>query len=139
MTRLLDYLICAIAATSLSLAALESPAEARSLQQSSPQKSTPGSQGTRSDAEITRLVRQSVQQDKALSPLARKVQISTLACYVTLKGQVRSPEERAAVEAKAAQIAGDDYVMSQLTVPKGAASPPKSNAPKANAPKSGSR
>jgi osmotically-inducible protein OsmY len=76
------------------------------------------SQGTRTDAETTKLIRQAIQRDKSLSVAARKVQVITLAGYVTLKGSVRSPEERAVVEAKAAQVAGDDYVMSQLTVPK---------------------
>ena len=82
-----------------------------------PQKAA-ASQGTRTDAETTKLIRQAIQRDTSLSVAARKVQVVTLAGYVTLKGSVRSPEERAVVEAKAAQIAGDDYVMSQLTVPK---------------------
>jgi osmotically-inducible protein OsmY len=82
--------------------------------------------GTRSDGEITRLIREALRRDKSLSAAARKVQVETVAGYVTLKGRVRSAQEKTVVEAKAAQIAGDDYVTSQLTAPK----PPPPRPPK---------
>ena len=71
---------------------------------------------TRSDEEITRQIRQTLLSNKKLSAAARKIQIITKAQYVTLKGQVRTPEEKSWVEGKAAEVAGDDYVMNELTV-----------------------
>ena len=72
----------------------------------------------KSDADITRLIGQALRNDKSLSSEARKVEIVTNEGYVTLKGRVRSAEEKSVVEAKAAQIAGDDYIKSELGVVK---------------------
>jgi hyperosmotically inducible periplasmic protein len=68
------------------------------------------------DREIARKIRQSIVQDKTLSTYAHNVKIITQDGMVTLKGPVRSDEEKAAVEAKAAEIAGADKVTSQLEV-----------------------
>jgi hyperosmotically inducible protein len=55
-------------------------------------------------------------QDKSLSSYAHNVKIIAENGAVTLKGPVRSDEEKTAVEAKAAEIAGADKVISQLEV-----------------------
>jgi hyperosmotically inducible protein len=68
------------------------------------------------DREIARKIRQSIVQDKSLSSYAHNVKIIAENGAVTLKGPVRSDEEKAAVEAKAAEIAGADKVTSQLEV-----------------------
>jgi hyperosmotically inducible protein len=68
------------------------------------------------DREIARKIRQSIVQDKTLSTYAHNVKIITQDGMVTLKGPVRSDEEKTAVEAKAAEIAGADKVTSQLEV-----------------------
>ena len=117
MTTFLYPWIRATVVVSMLLGAADAAVAAAQSPRPAPQKPAT-SQGTRTDAETTKLIRQAIQRDKSLSVAARKVQVITLAGYVTLKGSVRSPEERAVVEAKAAQVAGDDYVMSQLTVPK---------------------
>src|SRR5882672_9492537 len=68
------------------------------------------------DREIARKIRQSIVQDKSLSTYAHNVKIITQDGMVTLKGPVRSDEEKTTVEAKAAEIVGADKVTSQLEV-----------------------
>jgi hyperosmotically inducible protein len=70
----------------------------------------------RSDREITRDIRRSIVQDKSLSTYAHNIKIISQNGMVTLKGPVRSEEEKTAIEAKAAEIAGKDKVTSQLEV-----------------------
>jgi osmotically-inducible protein OsmY len=69
-----------------------------------------------SDRDITRDIRRSITQDKSLSTYAHNVKIIAQNGMVTLKGPVRSEEEKSAIEAKAAQIVGKDKVTSQLEV-----------------------
>ena len=73
------------------------------------------------DREMTKKIRSAIYQDKSLSTYAHNIKIITRNGAVTLKGPVRSDEEKANIEAKAATIAGQDNVRSQLTV-----APPKS-------------
>jgi hyperosmotically inducible periplasmic protein len=68
------------------------------------------------DRELARQIRRSIIQDKSLSSYAHNVKIIAQNGTVTLKGPVRSDEEKTAVEAKAAEIAGADKVTSQLEV-----------------------
>lgn len=70
----------------------------------------------RPDREISRQIRRSIVQDKSLSSYAHNVKVISQNGMVTLKGPVRSDEEKTAVEAKAAEIAGKDKVTSQLEV-----------------------
>jgi osmotically-inducible protein OsmY len=69
-----------------------------------------------SDRDIARDIRRSIVQDKSLSTYAHNVKIIAQNGMVTLKGPVRSEEEKSAIEAKAAQIVGKDKVTSQLEV-----------------------
>ena len=69
-----------------------------------------------SDREITRQIRESVVKDKSLSTYAHNVKIISQNGMVTLKGPVRSEEEKSAIEAKAAEIVGKEKVTSQLEV-----------------------
>ena len=69
-----------------------------------------------SDRELARQIRRSIVQDKSLSTYAHNVKIIAQNGMVTLKGPVRSDEEKTAVEAKAGEIAGKDKVTSQLEV-----------------------
>jgi len=70
----------------------------------------------RSDRDITQQIRQSLMKDKSLSTYAHNVKIIAQNGMVTLKGPVRSEEEKTAIEAKAAEVAGKDKVTSQLEV-----------------------
>jgi hyperosmotically inducible protein len=70
----------------------------------------------RTDRDIAAKIRQSIVKDKSLSSYAHNVKIIAENGTVTLKGPVRSDEEKTAVESKAAEIAGADKVTSQLEV-----------------------
>ena len=73
-------------------------------------------QNNRFDRDITQQVRKAIVDDKAFSTYAHNIKVITQNGQVTLKGPVRSDEEKRAVEAKAAAIAGDGKVTSELTV-----------------------
>jgi hyperosmotically inducible periplasmic protein len=70
----------------------------------------------RSDREITRKIRQALTQDRSLSIYAHNVKIITQNGMVTLKGPVRSEDEKDAVETKATEVAGENNVTSNLDV-----------------------
>jgi hyperosmotically inducible periplasmic protein len=70
----------------------------------------------RSDRDITQQIRQSIVKDKSLSTYAHNVKIVTQGGQVTLKGPVRSEDEKKAVEAKATEVAGDGKVTSELNI-----------------------
>ncbi len=69
-----------------------------------------------SDRELTQHIRQSIMQDKSLSTYAHNVKIISQNGTVTLKGPVRSSDEKQALEAKAVEVAGKDKVVNDLTV-----------------------
>jgi hyperosmotically inducible protein len=73
------------------------------------------------DRDITKKIRSAIHNDKSLSTYAHNIKIITQDGKVTLKGPVRSDEEKASIEAKAAAIAGEGNVTDQLEV-----APPKS-------------
>lgn len=70
----------------------------------------------RPDRDITRDIRRAIMQDKSLSSYAHNVKVISQNGAVTLKGPVRSEEEKNAIEAKAAEIVGKDKLTSQLEV-----------------------
>jgi len=70
----------------------------------------------RSDRDITQQIRQSIMKDKSLSTYAHNVKIITQNGQVTLKGPVRSDEEKKTVEAKATEVAGENKVSSELDI-----------------------
>jgi hyperosmotically inducible protein len=70
----------------------------------------------RSDLELTRQIRKALMNDKSLSSYAHNVKIIAQDGAVTLKGPVRSEEEKTAIEAKATEVAGNGKVTSQLEV-----------------------
>ena len=69
-----------------------------------------------SDRELTQHVRQAIMEDKSLSTYAHNVKIISQNGVVTLKGPVRSDDERRAIEAKANEVAGKEKVVNELTV-----------------------
>ena len=70
----------------------------------------------RSDRDLTQQIRQSIMKDKSLSTYAHNVKIIAQDGMVTLKGPVRSEEEKRVVETKANEVAGANKVTSQLEV-----------------------
>jgi len=69
-----------------------------------------------SDREVTKQIRRALVKDKSLSTYAHNVKIVARGGKVTLKGPVRSDEEKQAIEAKAAEIAGQGNVTNELQV-----------------------
>jgi hyperosmotically inducible periplasmic protein len=55
-------------------------------------------------------------EDKSLSTYAHNVKIITQNGMVTLKGPVRSEDEKKAIEAKAAEVAGGDKVTNEMDI-----------------------
>jgi len=72
------------------------------------------------DRAITQKIRKAVHEDKSLSTYAHNIKIITQDGKVTLRGPVRSEDEKSNLQAKAADIAGQDNVTNQLEV-----APPK--------------
>ena len=73
-------------------------------------------QNVRSDRDMTQQIRRAITDDKNLSTYAHNVKVITQNGQVTLKGPVRLAEEKRAIEAKAAAIAGEGNVVSELTI-----------------------
>jgi len=68
------------------------------------------------DRELTRKIRQSLINDKTLSTYAHNVKVIAQGGQVTLKGPVRTDEEKRSVEAKATEVAGSGHVTNQMSV-----------------------
>jgi osmotically-inducible protein OsmY len=80
---------------------------------------TPMDQGNgASDVKITQQIRQAVMADGSLSFTAKNVKIITQNGKVTLRGAVKTDQERSAIEASARKVAGDTNVDNQLEVKK---------------------
>jgi hyperosmotically inducible protein len=73
------------------------------------------------DRDLTKKIRMALHNDQSLSMYAHNIKIISQDGKVTLRGPVRSEEEKAAIEAKAVAVAGDGNVSNHLHV-----APPKS-------------
>lgn len=70
----------------------------------------------KSDREITRQIRRAVVKDKTLSVKAHNVKIITKDGHVTLKGPVKSEDEKTTIEKAAAGVVGKGKVTNDLEV-----------------------
>jgi osmotically-inducible protein OsmY len=70
----------------------------------------------KADRDLTRQIRRAIVSDKSLSTQAHNIKILTSDGTVTLKGQVKTDDEKKSVEDKANSIAGNGKVTSDLTV-----------------------
>jgi hyperosmotically inducible periplasmic protein len=68
------------------------------------------------DRNITKQIRSSIYKDKSLSTYAHNIKIITQDGRVTLKGPVRSADDKASIAAKAIAVVGADNVTDQLEV-----------------------
>jgi hyperosmotically inducible periplasmic protein len=69
------------------------------------------------DQELTKKIRQSIMADKSLSTYAHNIKVISQNGAVTLKGPVKSDDEKKAVVAKAIAIAGSaDKVTDQVSI-----------------------
>jgi hyperosmotically inducible protein len=71
---------------------------------------------TAADRDLAAKVRKAITDDKTLSTYAHNVKVIAHDGMVTLKGPVRSAEEKSSIEAKAAEVAGAGKVTNELTV-----------------------
>ena len=68
------------------------------------------------DRDLTQKIRRSVINDKTLSTYAHNVKIVSQGGQVTLKGPVRTAQEKQNIEAKAVEVAGAGHVVNELSV-----------------------
>ena len=68
------------------------------------------------DRQLTAQIRRAIVKDKSLSTTAHNVKIIAQNGAVTLKGPVKSEEEKQAIESKATEIAGSGKVSNELQV-----------------------
>jgi len=68
------------------------------------------------DRQLTQQIRRALVKDKSLSADANNVKIITQNGSVTLKGAVKSEDEKQAIESKATEIAGTGKVNNELQV-----------------------
>jgi len=74
------------------------------------QKMTPG------DRAITQKIRKAIHEDTSLSTYAHNIKIVAQDGKVTLRGPVRSEDEKNNLQAKAATVAGQENVTNQLEI-----------------------
>jgi osmotically-inducible protein OsmY len=68
------------------------------------------------DRDLAKRVRSAIMADKSLSTYAHNIKVVAQDGKVTLKGPVRSDEEKSAIETKATEVAGAGNVINQLEV-----------------------
>jgi hyperosmotically inducible periplasmic protein len=68
------------------------------------------------DRELARKIRRALVKDDTLSTYAKNVKVIAVGGVVTLKGPVRTEDEKKAVVAKAVEIAGKDQVKDVLSI-----------------------
>jgi hyperosmotically inducible periplasmic protein len=86
------------------------------IQDQSGQPTADQQNSNKADREVTQQIRKSIVSDKSLSIAAHNVKIVTRDGAVTLKGKVKSEDEKKAVEDKATQIAGAGKVTDDIVV-----------------------
>jgi osmotically-inducible protein OsmY len=99
-------------------AATDADNTARNADQSTLAQTATGQSETKADVEITAAIRKAIVDDKALSVNAHNVKVITSGGVVTLRGPVKSEEEKKTIEAKAKQVAGVTRVDNLLEVEK---------------------
>ena len=113
------WFVSAVFIVNIPGACLAQPADNTKINQRdrSQKELTADQQGeTKQDREITQKIRRAVVNDKSLSTYAHNVKIITVGGMVTLKGPVKSEEEKRAIEEKAAQIAGNEKIKSEIDI-----------------------
>jgi osmotically-inducible protein OsmY len=69
-----------------------------------------------SDRTITQKIRRSIHQDTSLSTYAHNIKVITQDGKVTLRGPVRSEDEKSNLQAKAVAVAGEENVTNLLEI-----------------------
>jgi osmotically-inducible protein OsmY len=68
------------------------------------------------DRDLTKKIRRSIMSDKSLSTYAHNIKIIARDGKVTLKGPVRTLDDKSSIEAKAVAVAGDGNVTNEIEV-----------------------
>ena len=98
-------------------AAVEPDNSGRNVRDADATTKTPGDQSeSEPDRTITQNVRQAVTTDDSISTNGKNVKIITVDGTVTLRGPVKSEQEKTNIAAKAQQIAGVKKVDNQLEI-----------------------
>ena len=98
-------------------AAVEPDNSGRNVRDADGTTKTPGDQSeSETDRTITQNVRQAVTADDSISTNGKNVKIVTVDGTVTLRGPVKSEQEKTNIAAKAQQIAGVKKVDNQLEI-----------------------
>jgi len=100
----------------LSLFAGQAPDNTKNNQRDRTQPTADQQKGNETDIKITRDIRRAITQDKNLSSYAKNIKIITQNGNVTLRGPVRSEEDKKAIEAKANEVAGATHVKSEIEI-----------------------
>lgn len=110
-------LLLSLTATAGLMSAQDQPAAPDNTKQNKTEGMTADNQkNNKVDRETSQKIRKAILADKSLSTYAHNVKVITTNGTVVLKGPVRSDEEKAAIEAKATEVAGAANVKSELTV-----------------------
>ncbi len=92
------------------------PAQDNSAANKAPGKTADQQKNNKNDRNITKEIRKAVVADSNLSTYAHNVKIITRSGIVTLRGPVKTENEKAAIETKAKAVAGVNDVKNELTV-----------------------
>jgi hyperosmotically inducible periplasmic protein len=107
-------LISGVFALSLTMGFAQKPDNTKINQQTQP--SADQAKNNNSDLKLLQQIRREIVKDKSLSTYAHNIKIIARDGKVTLRGPVKSEEEKSAIEQKAAKIAGAGNITNELTI-----------------------
>jgi osmotically-inducible protein OsmY len=118
MFRLKPMLLAVLVAGGVSVASAQQDADNSKMNSKAGNKTQSADQAknNKTDVQLMKDIRRAVVKDKSLSTYAHNVKIVASGGKVTLKGPVKSAEEKAAVAQKATEIAGAANVTDELTI-----------------------
>jgi hyperosmotically inducible periplasmic protein len=109
------WLISSVLLANLSVCmAQQQPDNTKANQQTQP--SADQAKNSKSDTKMAAQIRREIVKDKSLSTYAHNVKVIVSEGKVTLRGPVKSDEEKSLIEQKATTIAGAGNVTDELTV-----------------------
>jgi len=131
----LTFLACGLCLAMTTAVGAQAPApdntKTNARDRQAAQKTAGDQSNSKADLDITQKIRKAIVDDQNLSTYAHNIKIVTVDGKVTLKGPVSSAAEKAAVESKAAEVAGRANVTSQVSVSDGSAAKNKKHPKKA--------
>ncbi len=114
MVKIGTLILAALLTVGYTAAFAQQPDNTKMNQQTQP--SADQAKNGRSDLKLMQEIRREIVKDKSLSMYAHNIKIVARHGKVTLRGPVKSAEEKAAIAQKATAIAGEANVTDELTV-----------------------